>query len=108
MIRKLFVISLLASLIVPVSHGKLLMFDDFDGKLKKKFWIGQKETWKTKNGVLEINQPGDDGNCPCDFGYGVIEVENFGLQFDFKLFQDDFDAGSGMDLLFRANGDKKI
>jgi len=107
MIRKLFVFSLLASLIVPVSYGKLLMFDDFDGKLKKKFWIGQKETWKTKNGVLEINQPDNDGNCPCDFGYGVIEVENFGLQFDFKLFQDDFDAGSGMDLLFRANGEKK-
>ena len=102
MIRKLFVFSLLASLIVPVSYGKLLMFDDFDGKLKKKFWIGQKETWKTKNGVLEINQPENVGNCPCDFGYGIIEAEAFSLQFDFRLLQDDFGSGSTMDLLFRA------
>ena len=100
--RKLFFASLLVSICLPISYGKLLMFDDFDGKLKKKYWIGQKETWKVKNGVLEINQPDNDGNCPCDFGYSIIEAEDFGLQFDFKLFQDDFDAGSSMDLLFRA------
>lgn len=94
---------ILVGLFVPLSHAKLLMFDDFEGKLKKKYWIGQDKTWKTKNGVLEIEQPINDGNCPCDFGYGTVETESFSLQFDFRLLQDDFKAGSSMDLLFRAN-----
>ncbi|MAE19577.1 hypothetical protein CMK12_11710 [Candidatus Poribacteria bacterium] len=93
----------MVGLFVPLSHAKLLMFDDFEGKLKKKYWIGQDKTWKTKNGVLEIEQPINDGNCPCDFGYGTVETESFSLQFDFRLLQDDFKAGSSMDLLFRAN-----
>ena len=94
---------LLVGLFVPLSHARLLMFDDFEGKLKKKYWIGQAETWKAKNGVLEIEQPKNDGNCPCDFGYGTVKAESFGLQFDFTLLQDEFASGSSMDLLFRAN-----
>ena len=93
---------LLVGLFVPLSHAKLLMFDDFEGKLQKKYWHGQ-ETWKTKNGVLEIEQPKCDGNCATDFGYGTVEAESFSLQFDFQLLQDEFGSGSSMDLLFRAN-----
>ena len=94
---------LLVGLFVPLSHARLLMFDDFEGKLKKKYWVGQAETWKAKNGVLEIEQPKNDGNCPCDFGYGTVKAESVGLQFDFTLLQDEFASGSSMDLLFRAN-----
>ncbi len=32
---------LLVGLFVPLSHAKLLMFDDFEGKLQKKYWHGQ-------------------------------------------------------------------
>lgn len=87
-----------------VSYAELLVADDFKGKLKDKYWKGQKESWKIKNEHLEIHRVAGDGNGAEDFGYGVIEFENFGLRLDFYLFNDD-DFPSKMEILFRANQD---
>lgn len=89
---------------ISVSDAKLLVADDFSGKLNKKYWKGQEGSWKVKGGQLEIERLGGDGNAPEDYGYGLIEFEDFGLRLDFYLFDDD-DFPSKMELLFRANED---
>ena len=86
-----------------VSDAELLVADDFTGKLKNKYWKGQDESWKVKNGQLEIHRIAGDGNGPVDFGYGLIEFEDFGLRLDFRLLADP--DPSKMELLFRANED---
>ena len=85
------------------SDAKLLVADDFTGKLKNNYWKGQDESWNVKGGKLEIHRLGGDGNGPIDFGYGLIEFEDFGLRLDFHLLVDPFP--SKMELLFRANED---
>ena len=90
-------------LLCQVSNAELLVADDFKGKLKDKYWKGQKESWDIKNEHLEIHRVAGDGNGPQDFGYGIIEFENFGLRLDFYLFSDP--QPSKMELLFRANED---
>ena len=85
-------IAILVALLISVlflyqmSHAELLVADDFKGKLKDKYWKGQKESWKIKNEHLEIHRVAGDGNGAQDFGYGVVEFENFGLRLDFYLF----------------------
>jgi hypothetical protein len=86
-----------------VSDAKLLIADDFKGKLNGKYWKGQEASWDVNGGQLEIHRVGGDGNGPMDFGYGLIEFENFGLRLDFHLLVDPFP--SKMELLFRANID---
>lgn len=88
-------------LLCQMSHAKLLVQDDFKGKLKDKYWIGQKESWDIKNEHLEIHRVAGDGNGAEDFGYGIVEFEDFGLRLDFYLFSDP--QPSKMELLFRAN-----
>lgn len=90
-----------ALLLCQISYAKLLVADDFKGKLKDKYWKGQKESWDIKKEHLEIHRVAGDGNGAEDFGYGVIEFEDFGLRFDFYLFSDP--QPSKMELLFRAN-----
>ncbi len=103
-------IAILVCLLISVlflyqmSYAELLVADDFKGKLKDKYWKGQKESWKIKNEHLEIHRVAGDGNGAEDFGYGVVEFENFGLRLDFYLFNDD-DFPSKMEVLFRANQD---
>lgn len=82
------------------SSARLLMSDTFDGKLDKGLWKGQDASWKISKGVLEINRIAGDGNGAEDFGYGVMEFDDFGLQLDFNLDNDPFP--SKMELLFRA------
>ncbi len=86
-----------------MSTAKLIISDDFTGKLNNKYWKGQKESWNVKAGKLEIERLEGDGNGEVDFGYGLIEFEDFGLQFDFQLLDDL--APSKIELLFRANED---
>ena len=91
-------------LLCQVSDAKLLVADDFKGgKLNNKYWKGQDESWDVKGGQLEIHRIGGDGNGAVDFGYGLIEFENFGLRLDFHLLVDPFPCK--MELLFRANID---
>ena len=103
-------IAILVALLISVlflyqmSHAELLVADDFEGKLKNKYWKGQDESWKVKGGKLEIHRLAGDGNGEVDFGYGLIDFEDFGLRLDFYLFDDD-DFPSKMELLFRANID---
>ena len=98
--------SLIASVLFlcHISDAKLLVADDFSGKLNKKYWKGQEGSWNVKGGQLEIERLGGDGNAPEDYGYGLVEFEDFGLRLDFYLFDDD-DFPSKMELLFRANED---
>ncbi len=86
-----------------VSDAALLVADDFKGKLKDNYWKGQDESWDIKDGKLEIHRVAGDGNGEVDFGYGLIEFEDFGLQLDFQLL--DKPAPSKMELLFRANNE---
>ena len=100
------VFCILISLIPSTSESKLLLFDDFDGKLDKKKWThgakARKIDWKTKNGGLEILPTG----VGCSyFGYAKAEAEDFGLQFDFRPLQDEFGNGSWIGILFRASAD---
>lgn len=95
---------ILVLFLYQISHAELLVADDFKGKLKDKYWKGQKESWDIKNEHLEIHRVAGDGNGAEDFGYGVVEFEDFGLRLDFYLFNDD-DFPSKMELLFRANED---
>jgi len=90
-----------AALLCGNSSAKLLMSDTFEGKLNKSFWKGQDKSWKVSKGALEIERLEGDGNGAEDFGYGLIEFDNFGLQLDFNLSDDPFP--SKMELLFRAN-----
>ena len=102
--RKIVILCVLiisALLLCQMSHAALLVEDDFKGKLKGKYWIGQKESWDIKNDHLEIHRVAGDGNGAEDFGYGIVEFEDFGLRFDFYLFSDP--QPSKMELLFRAN-----
>ena len=100
------VFCILISLIPSTSESKLLLFDDFDGKLDKKKWThgakARKIDWKTKNGVLEILPTGVGWSY---FGYAKAEAEDFGLQFDFRPLQDEFGNGSWIGILFRASAD---
>lgn len=100
----LFSLTICLLLVSQVGNAKLLVADDFEGKIKDKYWDGQDESWKVKNGRLEIHRLAGDGNGEVDFGYGVIEFEDFGLRMDFHLFNDD-DFPSKMEILFRANID---
>lgn len=104
--RKIVMLScLLASVLFlcQMSGAELLVADEFKGKLNNKYWKGQDESWDVKNGKLEIHRLGGDGNGEQDFGYGLIEFEDFGLRLDFQLLNDP--APSKMELLFRANED---
>lgn len=96
---------LLASVLFlcQTSGAELLVADEFKGKLNNKYWKGQDKSWDVKNGKLEIHRLGGDGNGEEDFGYGLIEFEDFGLRLDFQLLNDP--APSKMELLFRANED---
>ena len=84
-------IAILVALLISVlflyqmSHAELLVADDFEGKLKNKYWKGQDESWKVKGGKLEIHRLAGDGNGEVDFGYGLIDFEDFGLRLDFYL-----------------------
>lgn len=91
-------------LLSQTSEGALLVKDDFEGaRLEDKYWKGQEESWDVNKGHLEILRLGGDGNGEADFGYGVVEFEDFGLRLDFQL---DIDPSpSKMELLFRANED---
>jgi len=98
------------SLLATVSESKLLMFDDFEeAKLNKKKWAhgvqANKISWKIKNGHLEVLPIGGGAGGAAAFGYGLVESENFGLQFDFQPLHDDFDNGSWTGILFRASKD---
>ena len=95
---------LVIALLLLLQNGdaKLLVADDFEGKLKDKYWKGRAETWKVKADKLEIQRNGELAADEVDFGYGVVEFEEFGLHLDFYLFNDD-DFPSKMELLFRAN-----
>ena len=97
---------LVIALLLLLQNGdaKLLVADDFEGKLKDKYWKGRAETWKVKGDKLEIHRNGELAADEVDFGYGVVEFENFGLRLDFYLFNDN-DFPSKMELLFRANQD---
>ena len=97
---------LVVALLLLLQNGgaELLVADDFEGKLKDKYWKGRAETWKVKADKLEIHRNGALAADEVDFGYGVIEFEDFGLRLDFYLFNDD-DFPSKMELLFRANQD---
>lgn len=104
--RKIVILScLLASvlLLCQTSGAKLLVADEFNGRLNNKYWKGQDKSWDVKNGKLEILRLEGDGNDEPDFGYGLIEFEDFGLRLDFQLLNDP--APSKMELLFRANED---
>ena len=104
--RKIVILCVLiisALLLCQMSYAELLVADDFKGKLKDKYWKGQKESWDIKNEHLEIHRVAGDGNGAVDFGYGVVEFEDFGLRLDFYLFADP--QPSKMELLFRANED---
>lgn len=104
--RKIVMLScLLASVLFlcQTSGAELLVADEFKGKLNNKYWKGQDESWDVKNGKLEIHRLGGDGNGEQDFGYGLIEFEDFGLRLDFQLLNNP--APSKMELLFRANED---
>ena len=104
--RKIVILScLLASVLFlcQTSGAKLLVADEFNGRLNNKYWKGQDKSWDVKNGKLEIHRLGGDGNGEEDFGYGLIEFEDFGLRLDFQLLNDP--APSKMELLFRANED---
>ncbi len=91
-------------LLCEMSTAELLVADDFKGgKLNDKYWKGQEESWDVKGGHLEIHRVEGDGNGDVDFGYGLIEFEDFGLRLDFHLLVDPF--ASKMELLFRANED---
>ena len=90
--------------LVQNGDAKLLVADDFEGKLKNEYWKGRDETWKVKGDKLEIHRNGELAADEVDFGYGVVEFEDFGLRLDFYLFNDD-DFPSKMGLLFRANPD---
>ncbi len=100
----LFYLALCFLLVSQVGDAKLLVADDFEGKLKDKYWKGQDESWDVNRGYLEIHRLAGDGNGEVDFGYGVVEFEDFGLRLDFYLFEDD-DFPSKMEILFRANED---
>lgn len=90
-------------LLCQVSEAELLVADDFKSKLNNKYWKGQDESWDVNRGHLEIHREGGDGNGEVDFGYGLIEFEDFGLRLDFHLLVDPFP--SKMELLFRADID---
>ena len=96
----------LFSLLVVVCESKLVMFDDFEGKLNKKHWThgvqARKIDWKTKGGNLEILPTGVGWSY---FGYGKVAFKNFGLQLDFQPLHDEFGNGSWIGLLFRASED---
>ena len=96
---------LLASVLFlcQTSGAELLVADEFKGKLNNKYWKGQEKSWDVKNGKLEIHRLEGDGNGEEDFGYGLIEFEDFGLRLDFQLLSDP--DPSKMELLFRANED---
>ncbi len=97
-------LGIIAFLIAAIGDAKLLVSDDFEGKLNDSYWIGQDESWDVGRGRLEIHRIAGDGNGEVDFGYGKVEVEDFGLRLDFHLLNDD-DFPSKMELLFRANVD---
>ena len=47
----------IALLLLPqIGGAELLVADDFEGKLKNKYWKGQDESWKVKGGKLEIHR----------------------------------------------------
>ncbi len=98
------------TLLATVGESKLLMFDDFEeAKLNKKKWAhgvqANKISWKIKNGHLEVLPIGGGAGGAAAFGYGLVESENFGLQFDFQPLHDDFDNGSWTGILFRVSQD---
>lgn len=96
------VIALLAC--AHVSDAAVLVADDFEGaRLDKTYWEGQEESWDVNGGHLEILRLEGDGNGEVDFGYGLVDFEDFGLRLDFHLLADP--QPSKMELLFRANPD---
>lgn len=100
----LFSLAICFLLVSQVGHAKLLVADDFEGKLKDEYWKGRDESWSIKNDKLEIHRNAELAADDVDFGYGIIEFEDFGLRLDFHLFEDD-DFPSKMEILFRADID---
>ncbi|MBP95901.1 hypothetical protein CMK18_08100 [Candidatus Poribacteria bacterium] len=100
-------------LLITISESELLMFDDFEeAKINRNNWThgvqANKISWKTKNGHLEILPIGGGAGGAAAFGYGLVEFEKFGLQFDFQPLHDDFGNGSWTGILFRASQDFKF